>query len=118
MLNKGLQSEQDQRINGVLEKLTTLSFLPDTDQIEKLEQLLHKIGMWRVDLKNFSPEELNLHLKKFNFNWEQLEQFADILVKWSVAEPDFRIKGKAMYVFIQEESKMFSFEIMNKISHL
>lgn len=120
MLSKGMQNEQDQRINSILEKLMTLTFVPDPEGIQNIEVYLHKLGMSFQDLKEFSSEELNAHLRKFNFGWDHFERFADLLLVWSSNEGliGFKEKAKGMYLYIQSESKSFSFEIMNKINQL
>ena len=120
MLSKGMQNEQDQRINSILEKLTTLTFVPNPEGIQNIEKYLHKVGMSFQDLQDFSSDELNAHLKKFNFGWDHFERFADLLLVWSSNEAllGFKEKAKEMYLYIQSESKSFSFEIMNKINQL
>ena len=54
------------------------------------------------------------------FPWEHIEKLADILVALDTKMPNQQLKERAknLYQFIQKESKMFSFEIMNKISKL
>ncbi len=120
MLNKGLRSEEDQRINSILQKLMTLVFLPENWDESDLSTELHKIGMSVEDLCNFDSDTLNRHLIKFNFDWKQLEEFADALVVLSQREgySNLKEKAKALYQFIQTESKSFSFEIMSKLSQL
>ncbi|MBW3518525.1 hypothetical protein [Flavobacterium sp. NKUCC04_CG] len=120
MLNKGMRSEEDQRINSILQKLMTLVFLPENWNELELQVELNKMGMSVEDLRNFDSNTLNQHLVKFNFDWNHMEQFADALVVWSKREghSDLKEKAKELYQFIQTESKSFSFEIMNKISQL
>lgn len=120
MLNKGLRSEEDQRINSILQKLITLVFVPENWNELEVEAELNKIGMSLEDLRNFDSDTLNQHLIKFNFDWKHMEEFADALVVWSKREgySDLKEKAKALYQFIQTESKSFSFEIMSKLSQL
>ncbi|WP_430614325.1 hypothetical protein [Flavobacterium sp. JP2137] len=118
MLNKGLRSEEDQRINSILQKLITLVFVPENGS--EFEAELNKIGMSLDDLSDFDTQTLNQHLLQFHFDWKHMEQFADALVVWSERDgySNLRQKAKALYQFIQTESKSFSFEIMDKLSRL
>jgi len=120
MLNKGVRSEQDQRINSILEKLITLVFVPENWNEMQLESELNKLGLSIQDLKKITSDELNQHLVKFNFEWNRMEEFADILVALAKHQEysEVKSKAKALYEFVQIESKAFSFEIMNKISRL
>lgn len=119
MLNKGTKSEEDRRIESMVQKLSSLGFAPeDATFIESLDEELKKIGLTYQELLTISAEELPKHIKRFNFGWDHMEEFTDILVKWSVKEPSFKVKAKALYQFIQDESKAFSFNIITKISRL
>jgi len=119
MLNKGTKSEEDRRIDSIVQKLSSIGFTPeDALFIESLDEELKKIGLNYQELLAISAEELPLHIRRFNFGWDHMEQFTDILVKWSATEPSFKVKAKALYQFIQNESKAFSFDIMTKISRL
>lgn len=56
---------------------------------------------------------------RLHFDWEQLEQFADILIEFSKVESYiFTGKALAIYQYIQQESKVFSFGINTKIASL
>ena len=68
-------------------------------------------------LNNFKEEELIVHLQRLHLDWNQLELFADFLVDFSKeSQFDFSQKAIAIYNYIQQESKMFSFGIFNKIT--
>lgn len=120
MLNKGLKSEEEQRINAILERMTTIVFVPDNWNEMILEDELKKIGLTVSDLLTRDSEHLHKHLINEQFPWNKMEQFADILVKLSEQSGYETLKSKArkMYEFIQSESKAFSFEIFNKINKL
>ncbi|WP_121964324.1 hypothetical protein [Myroides sp. N17-2] len=119
MLNKGTKSEEDRRIESIVQKLSSMGFVPeDATFVESLDEELNKIGLTYQELLTISTDELPKHIQCFNFGWDHMEQFTDILVKWSTKEPSFKVKAKALYQFIQDESKAFSFNIMTKISSL
>lgn len=120
MLNKGLKSEEEQRINSILERMTTIVFVPDNWNEMVLEEELKKIGLTISDLQSKDSQHLHEHLINEQFPWNKMEQFADILVQWS-EQPGYEVlkpKAKKIYEFIQNESKAFSFEIFNKINKL
>lgn len=119
MLNKGVKSEEDRRIESIVVKLSSIGFIPDDLKVkEEIDVELGKMGLTYELLFAMESTELNAHLLKFNLAWDRMEQFADILVNWSKTEPSFKAKAKSLYAFIQNESKAFSFEIMTKISQL
>ena len=118
-LNKGLRDEESERISNILKKLNELIYVPDFDK-DEIEDQLKSIGLNLDTLLNFSSESLVSHLDKFHFDWENAEQFADLLVVFSdkIPENKSNLKEKAVvvYNYIQSESKTFSFEIFNKIA--
>ncbi|MBB1139842.1 hypothetical protein [Myroides sp. WP-1] len=119
MLNKGVKSEEDRRIESIVVKLSSIGFVPDELQVkEEIDAELGKMGLTYEILASMESTALHAHLLKFNFGWDRMEQFADVLVNWSKTEPQFKAKAKNLYTFIQNESKAFSFEIMGKIAQL
>nr|WP_294781428.1 hypothetical protein [uncultured Flavobacterium sp.] len=122
MLNKGLRDEEKIRIDNVLKTLRTLVYIPyplNDLQKEDIENQLKEFGLNLQSLIDYSNEDLITLLMRLHFDWEQLEQFADILLKFSKAENhNFDEKALAIYQYIQTESKVFSFGINTKISSL
>lgn len=119
MLNKGVKSEEDRRIESIVVKLLSIGFVPDDLKVkEEIDAELAKMGLTYADLLEMEATALNAHLLQFNFGWDRMEQFADVLVNWSKQENQFKAKAKSLYTFIQNESKAFSFEIMAKIAQL
>lgn len=119
MLNKGTKSEEDRRIESIVQKLSSIGFIPEDKKcIEDLDTELQKVGLSYEQLLIIEGKELASHLHKFNFPWDKMEEFSDILVKWSSQEPSFKAKAKSIYQYVQDESKAFSFNIMTKISRL
>lgn len=122
MLNKGLRDEEKIRIDNVLKTLRTLVYVPyPLNDLQKsdLENQLKEFGLNFESLIDSSNEDLTTLLMRLHFDWEQLEQFADILMELSKDENyHFENKALAVYQYIQTESKMFSFGINSKISSI
>ncbi len=120
MLNKGLRDQESIRIDNLLKKLISLVYVPKFWNLEDLlylENELKDLGMNIESLTEFSEAELIIHLERLHFDWNQLEQFADFLVKSSKENAfDFSEKAIAIYNYIQQESRTFSFEIFNKLA--
>ena len=120
MLNKGLRDQESIRIDNLLKKLMSLVYVPKFWNLEDLlylENELKDLGMNIESLTEFSEAELIIHLERLHFDWNQLEQFADFLVKSSKENAfDFSEKAIAIYNYIQQESRTFSFEIFNKLA--
>ena len=122
MLNKGLRDEEKIRIDNVLKTLRTLIFVPyPLSHLQKsdIENQLKEFGLNTESLIEYSNEDLISLLIRLHFDWEQLEQFADILIEFSKEENhSFEEKALALYQYIQQESKVFSFGINSKIASL
>nr|WP_315151693.1 hypothetical protein [uncultured Flavobacterium sp.] len=120
MLNKGLRDQESIRIDNVLKKLMSLVYVPKFWNLEDLlylENELKDLAMNVESLNNFEEEELIVHLQRLHLDWNQLELFADFLVAFSKENQfDFSQKAIAIYNYIQQESKTFSFGIINKIA--
>ncbi len=120
-LNKGLRDQESERISNILKKLNELMYVPEFDQHE-IENQLKFLGLNLETLVNFSSEKLVLHLEKFHFDWENAESFADLLVDFSEKIPEnksnLKQKSVALYEYIQRESKVFSFGIIEKLNKI
>ena len=122
MLNKGLRDEEKIRIDNVLKTLRTLIFVPyPLNDLQKsdIENQLKEFGLNIETLTDYSNEDLITLLMRLHFDWNQLEQFGDLLIEFSKDENyDFLEKALAVYQYIQTESKVFSFGINTKIASL
>ena len=122
MLNKGLRDQESIRIDNVLKKLMSLVYMPKFWNLEDLlylENELKDLAMDVESLQKFEEEDLIAHLQRLHLDWNQLELFADFLVAFSKeSQFDFREKAIAIYNYIQAESKVFSFGILNKLAAL
>lgn len=120
MLNKGLRDNESIRIDNVLKTLRSLDFVPkmlnDEEKFE-IENQLKELGLNIQIIVDYNNEELIALLLHNQFDWNQLEQFADFLIDFSKAENyKFEDKALAIYQYIQQESKVFSFGINAKIA--
>jgi len=120
MLNKGLRDEEKIRIDNVLKTLRTIVFVPkmlsNPEKID-IENQLKEFGLNIETLVDYQNEELITLLLRLHFDWDHLEQFADFLIEFSKVEKnDFENKALAIYQYIQQESKVFSFGINAKIA--
>ncbi|KGO83245.1 hypothetical protein Q763_04345 [Flavobacterium beibuense F44-8] len=119
-LSLGLRDEDNERINNQLKKLISLVFVPDGWSDDDADAQLEGIGLSLEKLKTITPEALNNHLTEAGTDWQNMELFADFLAKLSENENYSELKQKAvsLYSYIQSGSKVFSFDIANKISRL
>ena len=120
MLNKGLRDEEKIRIDNVLKTLRTIVFVPKLLSNQKkidIENQLKEFGLNIETLVDYQNEELITLLLRLHFDWDHLEQFADFLMEFSkIKNYDFENKALALYQYIQQESKVFSFGINAKIA--
>ena len=120
MLNKGLRDDEAIRIDNVLKTLRALDFVPqpltDVGNFD-VENQLKEFGLNIQSLIDYQNEELITLLVRCHLDFNQLEQFADFLMDFSKAENyNFENKAFAIYQYIQQESKVFSFGINAKIA--
>lgn len=120
MLNKGLRDEESIRIDNVLKTLRSLDFVPKPfldEQKFNVENQLKEFGLNIQTLVDYQNEELITLLVRCHLDFNQLEQFADFLIDFSKVENyNFEDKALAIYKYIQQESKVFSFGINTKIA--
>jgi len=125
MLSKGLRDEENQKINELVGRLIDLEFVPEfyeTEQRSKANGLLFEhLGFKISDLESWSSEELLVKLKELDFDFSNLEEFGDFLLKIipfedGQHESHLAASAVAIFEYIQEESKTFSFNIIQKIN--
>jgi hypothetical protein len=120
MLNKGLRDEESTRIDNVLKVLMSIGFLPKFWNVEDtslMDNDLKNFGLSVETLVSLDEKDLITLLVRCHLDWNQLELFGDFLVKFSIVENyDFSGKAIAIYEYIQQESKIFSFGIISKIA--
>ena len=118
-LSFGLRDEDNERINNILKILRELVFVPNALKIKDIDDYLAQLELSLAQLQQPETDVAPL-LKEKGLDWENMELFADILAKAGQHEGLEALKAKALkvYHYIQAESKVFSFEIMNKINAL
>jgi len=116
-LTKGLRDEENERIQNILKRLISLDYVPENWKIS-IEDLLKELALNAQGLLDLSSDDLIVHLQKLNFDWNNAEQFADFLIVLykKSGEANLNEKAIAVYNYIQSESKVFSFDIFNKIA--
>ena len=125
MLSKGLKDEENQKVNELIGKLMELEFVPEfwkKDQRKKANELLfYRLGFTIADLENWTSEELLIKLKQLNFDFSNLEQFGDFLLRIIPLEdvdhePHLAKSTIAIFETAQIESKTFSFGLIQKLN--
>ncbi len=120
MLTSGRQSEEEQRLNAVLQKLSGITFVPDGTTLSNIETLFTQLEIPFHELATTDSSILHQKLNDAHWSWQQMEQLADIFVKYSntVNHEHFKEKAKKLYQYIQITSQTFSFDIHNKMNQL
>lgn len=120
MLNKGLRDEESIRIENTLRTLHALIFVPkfwNAEDTSLIDEQLKSFGLNLQKTIEIPEDELIILLQQCHLDWNQQEQFADILMGLSKENQfDFLGKALAIYQYIQKESKIFSFGINVKIA--
>jgi|SRR5690606_2561828 hypothetical protein len=114
------KDETEQRLNAILQRLSGVTFVPESWNEALFWTTIEETGLSKNDVLDKDEHLFFQQLIDLQFPWEQMEKLADILVGLDSKQPNQLIKERAkhLYQFIQNESKMFSFEIMNKIGKL
>ncbi|HSM63697.1 MAG TPA: hypothetical protein VK833_07155 [Gillisia sp.] len=125
MLSKGLRDEENQKINELVGRLIDLEFVPkfwEREQRSKVDGLLfEQLGFKISDLETLSSEELLIKLKELNFDFSNLEQFGDLLLKIIPLEDidhesHLAKSAIAVYELAQKESKTYSLSLIQKLN--
>jgi|SRR5690606_9112701 len=98
----------------------SLVLIPEHWDEAEFSKELKRLSLTTDDLMEISSDEMIAYLARYNFNFENIEAFADLLVQLS-AKPDLELlrnKALALYIYVQEKSNAFSFGINNKINAL
>ncbi len=91
-----------------------LVFVPEGWMKDGTQPLLAQLGLSYESLNAMTGTELTEHITKFHFDFANMERLADMLA----GNAAFKEKAIALYNFTQAESRMFSFDIFNKINTL
>lgn len=126
MLTKGLRNEEQEKLNQILHIALQLGFVTELWDLEakkQMDQILRQTTQLSLpDIATWKEEDLIEQLKALNFNFSNIEQLADLLLKTSEVEPGFKMelsqKSLALYQYVQRNSQTFSFGILQKIENL
>src|SRR6476469_696022 len=110
-VTSGLRDEENERISNIMKKLMALEYFPENQYA--FENELAGLALNQETLFSLTGDEMVGHLKKLHFDWVNAEIFGDFLVKM-----ELNPLAKAVYEYVQSDSKMFSFGIFNKIANL
>ncbi|MCF8713722.1 hypothetical protein JM658_02690 [Joostella atrarenae] len=124
MLSKGLKDEENERLSRILESLLKIEFVPslwEKEQRPKVDEQLEKAYL--LSLKFIIETNVDILLEKLhtqNLSFENYEELGDLLLKIIEVETDknqrnLADKAIAIYEYAQVESKLFSFELIQKI---
>jgi hypothetical protein len=125
MLSKGLRDEEKEKINELFNSMLNIEFVPDlwkNEQRRLLSDNLKKIlDLSLDDVEIQSNEVLLTKLKSADFEFSHYEQFGDLLLKSIPLESEdqkIQLAKKAVIVYeaAQQESKIFSFGLIQKIN--
>ena len=125
MLSKGLRDEEKEAIDKALSLLLTWEFIPEKWKLHNREQfnikLKQLIGFALDELIFIENKNLKETLQEKNFDFDLYEKLADTLQQVIVLEeqknqPNLAEKIILIYKTAQEESKTFSFNLIQKIS--
>lgn len=114
------KDETEQRLSALLQRLSGITFVPENWNEVLFWSTIEETGFTQEDI--LQTEEVTFFQKFIDLKWpwEQVEHFADILVGLEQNQPNQIVKERAkhLYQFILNESKMYSFQIMTKMSKL
>ena len=125
MLSKGLRDEENQKISELVGRLIDLEFVPEfyeSEQRSKVNGLLfEQLGFKISELETWSSGELLTKLKQLNFDYSNLEQFGDFLLKLIPFEDEqyeshLAKSTIAVYELAQTDSKTYSFSLIQKLN--
>jgi len=114
------KDEVQQRLNSILQRLSGITFLPENWNEAVFWSTVEEGGFTKEEVLDLDEKQFFQKFIDLEWPWEQVESFADILVGLEKKQPNaiLRERAKHLYQFILNESKMFSFEIMTKMSKL
>ena len=109
-LTAGRRDETNERFKNTLQKLVSLTFVPQ--HFPAIDAELEKLGLSLEKLAEIDSDELLEDIGKQNMDFENAELFADFLSR------GFPALAVAVYRYIQQNNKVYSFGIADKITAL
>lgn len=120
MLTSGKQSQEEARIQSVLQRLSGITFIPNQWNETIFWETFEETGFTKDEVLHSDDVTFFQKFIDLKWPWDQIEHFADILIALEQYQPNQYLKERAKktYQFILNESKMYSFQITSKISQL
>lgn len=125
MLSKGLRDEENEKINRLFNQVQDIEFVPDL-WIKQQRELVNRVlmeatGLNLSELAAVETEDLYEKLRQKELSFSNCEQLGDLLMKvlpYEEEENRLKLAEKtvAVYEFVQNESKTFSFTLVQKIN--
>ena len=109
-LTAGKRNEENERFLNTLQRLISLTFVPEN--FGRMDVELDALGLSVDRLQHIAQADLLEHLATLQIDFENRERFADFLAK------GFPMLAKGVYDDIQMRSGVFSVAIFNKIQLL
>lgn len=124
MLSKGLRDEENEKINRLFNEALDIQFVPELwikQQREQVDRvLMEATGFNLSELSAVQTEYLYENLRQKEVPFSNCEQLGDLLMKVLPYEEENRLKlaekTVTVYEFVQNESKTFSFSLVQKIN--
>jgi hypothetical protein len=126
MLSKGIKSEEQEKLNQIIEEGLQMDLVPDlwkTEQRKSIDEIFQQaLGLALDEVEALPNEEWLKRIKKQDLNFSNAEKIGDLLLKISFQEPekiksDLSRKAVMLYENAQEEHKIFSFGLIQKIKN-
>ncbi|UJH90014.1 hypothetical protein LZ575_13815 [Antarcticibacterium sp. 1MA-6-2] len=114
MLSKGLRDEEKEKVSEVFNRLLEMPFVPELWESQQKQQVSKKLkeilDLALGEIETISNEEFCLRIKEANLEFNQYEQFGDLLLKTAEVEEEENIsflaeRAGAVYQLAQQESK-------------
>lgn len=125
MLSKGLRDEENEKIDRLFNEALNIEYVPELyvkQQRELISRLiLETTGFTLSEFAEAENEELYENLQERKLPFSNCEQLGDLLLRiFSFEEDDLQLKllqkTVALYEYVQTESKIFSFTIVQKLN--
>lgn len=125
MLSKGFRDEEKEQLNEVFNSGLQLEYQPDVweqEQRTSVDGILQgTIGFSLSEVEKIPTDVLHERLRERNFQLDTYEKLGDLLMKVLPLEPkevqnDLAKKVVSIYETAQNESKTFSFGLIQKIT--
>lgn len=124
MLSKGFRDQEQEKLNEIVNSGLQLEYQPDVweqEQRASVDEILQEvIGFSLSEVEKIPTDVLHERLRERNFQLDTYEKLGDLLQKVLPLEPkeaqaDLVEKVVFIYETAQEESKTFSFGLIQKI---